>query len=102
MKLGERGAARVEYDRFLAEGGVGDLSVDLKTEVRVVGDTLTDYENQPVTFDDLLAREALLRKLPANDHLVLANISETLGAKYLEGGWQIGRASCRERVCQDV
>src|SRR3546814_12991460 len=87
MKLGERGAARVEYDRFLAEGGVGDLSVDLRTEVRVVGDTLSDYENQPVTFDDLLAREALLRKLPASDHLVLANISETLGAKYFEGGW---------------
>src|SRR3546814_21119213 len=40
-----------------------------------------------MTFDDLLAREALLRKLPASDHLVLANISETLRAKYFEGGW---------------
>lgn len=87
IKLGELGSARAEYDLFLAEAGDADLSVDLKTEVRVVGDTLSDYENQPVTFDDLLAREALLRKLPANDHLVLANISETLGAKYLEGGW---------------
>jgi len=87
IKLGELGAARTEYDHFLAECGVGDLSVDLRTEVRVVGDTLSDYENQPVTFDDLLAREALLRKLPASDHLVLANISETLGAKYFEGGW---------------
>lgn len=87
IKLGELGAARAEYDLFRAQSDAADLSVDLKTEVRVVGDTLTDYENQPVTFDDLLAREALLRKLPANDHLVLANISETLGAKYLEGGW---------------
>ncbi len=87
IKLGELGSARAEFDLFLAQVGDSDLSVDLKTEVRVVGDTLTDYENQPVTFDDLLAREALLRKLPANDHLVLANISETLGAKYLEGGW---------------
>jgi len=87
IKLGELGSARAEYDLFLAQIGGADLSVDLRTEVRVVGDTLTDYENQPVTFDDLLAREALLRKLPANDHLVLANISETLGAKYLEGGW---------------
>src|SRR3546814_5731963 len=34
IKLGELGAARVEYDRFLAECGVGDLSVDLRTEVR--------------------------------------------------------------------
>ncbi|MGH6696678.1 LuxR C-terminal-related transcriptional regulator [Sphingopyxis sp.] len=87
IKLGELGSARAEFDLFFAEVGEADLSVDLKTEVRVVGDTLTDYENQPVTFDDLLSREALLRKLPANDHLVLANISETLGAKYLEGGW---------------
>ncbi|MBL0914842.1 MAG: AAA family ATPase [Sphingopyxis sp.] len=87
IKLGELGSARAEYDLFLAQVEGADLSVDLKTEVRVVGDTLSDYENQPVTFDDLLAREALLRKLPANDHLVLANISETLGAKYLEGGW---------------
>ncbi|MBN8842537.1 MAG: AAA family ATPase [Sphingomonadales bacterium] len=87
IKLGELGSARAEFDLFLAQVGDADLSVDLKTEVRVVGDTLSDYENQPVTFDDLLAREALLRKLPANDHLVLANISETLGAKYFEGGW---------------
>ena len=87
IKLGELGSARAEFDRFLAQVEGADLSVDLRTEVRVVGDTLTDYENQPVTFDDLLAREALLRKLPANDHLVLANISETLGAKYFEGGW---------------
>lgn len=87
IKLGELGAARAEYDLILAGADEAEFSVDLRTEVRVVGDTLTDYENQPVTFDDLLAREALLRKLPANDHLVLANISETLGAKYLEGGW---------------
>jgi LuxR family maltose regulon positive regulatory protein len=87
IKLGELGSARAEYDLFLSQVDGSDLSADLKTEVRVVGDTLFDYENQPVSFDDLLAREALLRRLPANDHLVLANISETLGAKYLEGGW---------------
>src|SRR3546814_391544 len=82
IKVGELGAARIEFDRLLAEIGLADLSADLRTEARVVGDTLADYENQPMTFDDLLAREALLRKLPASDHLVLANISETLGAKY--------------------
>lgn len=87
IKLGEFGLARATYDGFLARAEQQDLSADLQTEIRVVGDTLSDYENQPVTLDDLLAREALLRKLPANDHLVLANISETLGAKYSEGGW---------------
>ncbi len=87
VKLGQLGAARAEYELFLAGSSDVDLSVDMWTEIRVVGDTLSDYENQPVTFDDLLGREALLRKLPANDHLILANMSETLGAKYLEGGW---------------
>src|SRR3546814_14059214 len=46
IKLGELGAARVEYERFLAECGVGALSVALRTEVRVFGDTPSDYENQ--------------------------------------------------------
>ncbi|WP_084396637.1 helix-turn-helix transcriptional regulator [Henriciella aquimarina] len=87
LKLGELGTARVAFDRFCEEVDSSEFSADLRTEVRVVGDTLSDYENQPVTFDDLLAREALLRKLPANDHLVFANVSETLAAKYFEGGW---------------
>ena len=87
IKRGEIGAARAEFDLFAAGADAADMPVDLRTEIRVVGDTLSDYENQPVTFEDLLAREALLRKLPANDHLVLANFSETLGAKYYEGGW---------------
>ncbi|MFV3075236.1 LuxR C-terminal-related transcriptional regulator [Niveispirillum fermenti] len=87
MKQGELGAARVAFDAFAQRADETALSADLRTEIRVVGDTLTDYENQPVTFDDLLAREALLRKLPANDHLILANINETLAAKYFEGGW---------------
>ncbi|MET0336576.1 MAG: LuxR C-terminal-related transcriptional regulator [Caulobacter sp.] len=87
IKVGELGLARASFDSFLASAPKDGFSADLQTEVQVVGDTLGDYENQPVTLEDLLAREALLRKLPANDHLVLANISETLGAKYFEGGW---------------
>lgn len=87
IKLGELGAARAEFDCFMDNIADAGLSADLRTEIRVVGDTLADYENQPVSLDDLLAREALLRKLPADDHLVLAHISETLGAKYFEGGW---------------
>lgn len=87
IKLGELGAARAAFDEFCKGGGDARLSADLRTEVRVVGDTLADYENQPVTLDDLLAREALLRAIPANDDLILANMNETLGAKYYEGGW---------------
>lgn len=87
IKQGELGAARVAFDGFCAQVEEGGISADLRTEIQVVGDTLADYENQPTGFDDLLAREALLRKLPANDHLVLANISETVAAKYFEGGW---------------
>lgn len=87
VKVGELGAARAEFDRLIGDSPEAGLSADLRTEIRVVGDTLADYENQPVSLDDLLAREALLRKLPADDHLVLAHIRETLGAKYFEGGW---------------
>lgn len=87
IKHGEMGTARADFDHFATRAEAEDFSADLRTEIRVVGDTLADYENLPVSFDDLLAREALLRKLPANDHLVQANISETLGAKYFEGGW---------------
>ncbi len=87
IKLGELGGARAEFDLLMEATPESELSADLRTDIRVVGDTLADYENQPVSLDDLLAREALLRKLPANDHLVLAHINETLGAKYFEGGW---------------
>lgn len=87
IKRGEMGKARADYDRFVATLNEGDLTADAWTEVRVVGDVLADYENEAVTLDDMLAREALLRTLPSNDHLVLANVSETLGAKYFEGGW---------------
>ncbi|MBO9499179.1 MAG: AAA family ATPase [Novosphingobium sp.] len=87
IKRGEMASARCDYDAFLAAAKNTDLSADLWTEIRVVGDTLAEYENLPMTLDDLLEREALLRALPANDHLVLANFSESLGAKYYEGGW---------------
>ena len=87
IKCGELVAARANYDRFVAAAADADLSADLWTEIRVVGDVLADYENEPVTLEDLLEREALLRTLPSNDHLIVANVSETLGAKYFEGGW---------------
>jgi len=85
IKHGQLTAARDAYDRLAAQ--IGDAPAGLRAELRVVGDTLADYENLPVTLDDLREREALLRALPAGDHLVLANFTETLAAKYLEGGW---------------
>lgn len=87
IKRGELAAARIDYDRLCAEGGDQRPDADLRTEILIVGDVLTDYENTPVTLEDLLEREALLRTLPGNDHLVLASICELLGAKYYEGGW---------------
>lgn len=86
IKHGQIGPARADYDRLAIATG-SNASAELRAELRVVGDTLADYENLPVTLDDLLEREALLRALPADDHLVLANFTETLAAKYLEGGW---------------
>lgn len=87
MKQGDLARARTLFEQACAVVQHDEISAELRTEFRVVGDTLSDYENRPVTFEDLIEREALIRKIPANDHLVLANIRETLGAKYLEGGW---------------
>ncbi|MGJ4730115.1 LuxR C-terminal-related transcriptional regulator [Luteimonas sp. SDU101] len=86
IKRGELAAARLDYDRLCAEERQHS-DADLRTEILIVGDVLIDYENAPVSLDDLLEREALLRSLPGNDHLMLANICELLGAKYYEGGW---------------
>jgi LuxR family maltose regulon positive regulatory protein len=87
IKHGQIGPARMAYDRLVDDVGGADAPAELRGELRVVGDTLADYENLPVTLDDLLERESLLRALPADDHLVLANFTETLAAKYLEGGY---------------
>lgn len=87
IKVGRMEAARAEYDRLAERAESADTPPDLLTEIRVVGDVLVEYENVPTTFEDLLGREALLRTLPADDHLALANVSESLGAKYYEGGW---------------
>ncbi|MFT4196624.1 MAG: AAA family ATPase [Pseudoxanthomonas sp.] len=86
IKRGELGAARTEYDRLHADAG-RRWSAELRSEAQIVGDVLADYENRPIALQDLLAREALLRSLSADDHLLLANIYELLGAKYYEGGW---------------
>lgn len=87
IKRGEMKAARADYDRFVAQAEDADLSADLWTEIRLVGDVLTEYEDAPVTLEDLLERESLVRTLPADDHLMLGNVCESLGAKYYLGGW---------------
>ncbi|MEM9880993.1 MAG: AAA family ATPase, partial [Pseudomonadota bacterium] len=87
MKGGDLRAARQILDRFKGSDAEQRLSPDLRIELHVVEDTLSDYENQPVTLADLIEREALLRKFTADDHLVFANFSETIAAKYYEGGW---------------
>ena len=87
IKRGHMNAARKDYDRFVSHATSLDLSADLWTEIRLVGDVLTEYEDAPVTLEDLLEREALIRTLPANDHLMLGNVCESLGSKYFLGGW---------------
>lgn len=86
IKHGEMDEARAQQDWLVEAFRTADLSADLRTEIHMVGDVVVEYENQPVTFDDLLAREALLRTLPGSDHLMLGHFSESLGAKYYESG----------------
>ena len=86
IKRGGLEAARADYERLAAVVGERPPA-ELAAGLRIVGDVLAEYENAPVSLDDLLAREALLRTLPSSDHLMLGNVSESLGAKYYEGGW---------------
>lgn len=86
IKRGELGEARGDYDRLTAGSGHAELAGDLRTEIQVVGDVLAEYENEPMTLEDLLAKEALLRTLRPGDHLILGSVSESLGAKYYESG----------------
>ncbi|WP_162310828.1 helix-turn-helix transcriptional regulator [Pseudoxanthomonas broegbernensis] len=87
IKRGELGAARADYDRLAAAMEAERPPAGQANEIRIVGDVLAEYENAPVTLEDLLARESLLRTLPSSDHLMLGNVCESLGAKYYEGGW---------------
>jgi LuxR family maltose regulon positive regulatory protein len=87
IKQGEMDAARSSYDAFLKSVQPASLPADLWTEVVLVGDTLSEYEHAPVTLDDLLAKEALIRSLPSNDHLMHASVCESVGAKYCDSGW---------------
>lgn len=87
IKQGEMLAARATYDTFRNSLTHTSLSADLWTEVNLVGEVLAEYENTPVKRDDLLAKEALILTLPANDHLMLANVCESLGDKYCSCGW---------------
>lgn len=87
IKRGELATARADFDQLLAKLGGQEVSADVWTDVRMMEDVLADYENEPCSLDDLLAREALLRTLPTNDHFVLADFGGTLAAHYYEGGW---------------
>ena len=87
IKQGEMDAARAGYDSFRSSLERSSLSADLWTEVNLVGEVLSEYENAPVSREDLLATEALIRSLPSNDHLMLSNVCESLGVKYCDCGW---------------
>jgi LuxR family maltose regulon positive regulatory protein len=87
IKQGEMDAARTGYDAFQGSIDREALPADLWTEIDLVGEVLSEYENAPVKLDDLLAKEALIRSIPSNDHLMLSNVCESLGAKYYDCGW---------------
>ena len=87
IKQGEMDAARASYDSFRDSLERSSLPADLWTEVNLVGEVLLEYENAPVRHEDLLAKETLILSLPPNDHLMLSNVCESLGAKYCDCGW---------------
>lgn len=87
IKQGAMAEARAGYDSFRYSVERSSLPPDLWTEVNLIGEVLSDYENAPVRLEDLLAKEALILSLPSNDHLMLSNVCESLGEKYCDCGW---------------
>jgi len=87
IKQGHVTDARARFDQLTADTQHLNLSVNLLNEVRLVGDVLSEYENTPIALDDLLEREALVRTLHSDDHIMLGHLNESLGAQYHEGGW---------------
>jgi LuxR family maltose regulon positive regulatory protein len=78
--------ARAIHDRLIQNSDQTTLSADLWTEIQMIGDVIREYENLPVTLEDLLSRETLLRTLPASDHVMLGHFTESLAAKYYDCG----------------
>ncbi len=87
IKQGQMTTARASYDAFRNSVERSSLPADLWTEVNLVAEVLSGYENTPVRLEDLLAKESLILSLPSNDHLMLANVCESLGEKYCDCGW---------------
>lgn len=87
IKQGETVAARAEYNTFLAHHDRGTMSAALRAEIALVGNLLAEYEDVPLTLEDLRANEALLADLPPDDHLPRALVNEALGARYCDRGW---------------
>ncbi len=87
IKQGEMDAARAGYDSFRSSLERSSLSADLWTEVNLVGEVLSEYENAPVSRRRPARDRSLIRSLPSNDHLMLSNVCESLGVKYCDCGW---------------
>jgi len=87
VKKGQVGAARAGFDEFCRTRDRATLPAGLWTEVKLVGEMLSGYEDTPITLDDLLAKESLIRSLPGSDHLMLADVCESLGEGYCDCGW---------------
>ncbi|PCI53277.1 MAG: hypothetical protein COB36_12615 [Alphaproteobacteria bacterium] len=87
IKQGDIADARTHLDTFTADAQHRSFSVDVWNEIRLVDDILSEYENTPITLENLLKREALIRTLSSDDHIMLGHLNESLGAQYLEGGW---------------
>ena len=86
VKRGDLDLARSIHDSITPKPGRPIFSAELMTEIQMIGDLISEYENLPTTLADLLACETLLRTLPTSDHMMIGHFSESLGAKYYDSG----------------
>ncbi len=87
IKGGDLTGARECYQEYTTRIEAEILPTGKWNEVKLVGDIISEYENRPVTLDDLIAREALIPSVNSDDHIMLGHLNEALGAQYLDGGW---------------
>jgi len=62
------------------------LSMDVRLEAQMVGNIISEYEDAPVTRDDIEKTEHLISALPANENILLALANESLAGQYYSYG----------------
>ena len=82
IKCGEIEKARGYFDEIYPQLKTQELPTDVRLEIEMVGDIISEYEDAPVKRSDIARNEALISNLPPDDNILRALASETLASQY--------------------